>query len=381
MYIYVKIALSAAFLIVASPVCGSQEEWHVSPTPVQRSVFQANLTPTVNGSPIAPPSVRNLSPNTDRPRFNGLFASTTWLKGAFSTETEVAANHDGSPRDDRTTRMTRLGVTGVAKFFRYGMKYRTADQTSYGGSGQEQREGWGEWTIGTMAIRSAVGQHWTHSRDDAPADRVKQSYNRIDVTWKKPAWPHLAFSYAQNTASNTTDPISLYPQRTNPHTVEGAVGYSGEIWDAKLASRYGIEIDLLNHGAESQVQAQTVTASLRPIPTLTITPTLGYRGERPEWSGARIDSPSASISMNYKQSQRVSITAMGSYFGLRSSDKLIDLDSIGGKGIVSWELEPLRDWKPQLSLEGGYNLQVNRLMPSAQTENISGLLRLVLATM
>jgi hypothetical protein len=68
--------------------------------------------------------------------------------------------------------------------------------------------------------------------------------------------------------------------------------------------------------------------------------------------------------MSYKQSHRLSITAVGNYFGLRSTDKLIDLDNIGGKGIVSWELEPLRDWKPQLSVEGGYNLQVNRLMPS-----------------
>ena len=72
---------------------------------------------------------------------------------------------------------------------------------------------------------------------------------------------------------------------------------------------------------------------------------------------------------------------MGNYFGTRSSDKLVDLDMIGGKGVLTWELEPVRDWKPQLSLEGGYNFQVNRLMPSAQTENLSGLLRLVLATM
>jgi hypothetical protein len=120
---------------------------------------------------------------------------------------------------------------------------------------------------------------------------------------------------------------------------------------------------------------------LRPLETLTITPTLGYRAERPEWSSARIDSPSASLTMSYKQSSRMSMTAMGNYFALRSTDKLIDLDNIGGKGVITWELEPLREWKPQLSLEGGYNLQINRLMPSGQTENLSGLLRLVLATM
>jgi hypothetical protein len=66
---------------------------------------------------------------------------------------------------------------------------------------------------------------------------------------------------------------------------------------------------------------------------------------------------------------------------MRSSDRLIDFDMIGGKGVLTWELGPVREWKPQVTLEGGYNLQVNRLMPSAQTENLSGLLRLVLATM
>ena len=351
------------------------------PKPVQTSVFQANLTPIINGSPLAPASVRNLPLSTERPGVNGLLASTTWLKGAFSTETEVAANQAILPAADRSPHMRRLAVAGSVGLVRYGMSFRNAGQGMNQQAEHDVREAWSEWSIGTLALRSAIGQQWTHLQGDAAQDRAKQSYNRIDVSWKKGAWPHLAFSYGQNTASHTMDPLNFYPQRASPHSLEAAVGYSGGIWDAKLASRYGIETDLLNHGAESQVQTQTVTASLRPIPILTLTPAFGYRAERPEWSGTRIDSPSASLTMSYQQSQRLSFTAVGNYFGLRSTDKLIDLDNIGGKGVVSWELEPLRAWKPQFSLEGGYNLQVNRLMPSAQTENISGLLRLVLATM
>jgi len=75
------------------------------------------------------------------------------------------------------------------------------------------------------------------------------------------------------------------------------------------------------------------------------------------------------------------MTAMGNYFSMRSSDRLVDFDMIGGKGVLTWEFQPVSEWKPQLTVEGGYNLQVNRLMPSSQTENLSGLLRLVLATM
>lgn len=85
--------------------------------------------------------------------------------------------------------------------------------------------------------------------------------------------------------------------------------------------------------------------------------------------------------MNYQQSRRLGISVMGNYSAMRSSDRLIDLDNVGGKGILTWGLEPVRNWNPLLSLEAGYNLQINRLMPSPQTEDISGLLRLVLATL
>lgn len=381
MYVYAKVVALAMVILIARPASGGEDEWRMPPKPVQTPVFQADVTPTINGSPVPPTSVRNLPWSAERPGVNGLLASTTWLKGAFATETEVAANQTILPGADRSTRVTRFAVTASAGLVRYGMRIRDAGQGFNHQADQGVREAWSEWSIGTMALRSAIGQQWTYLQGDAAQDRAKQSYNRIDVSWRKGAWPHLAFSYAQNTASHTMDPLNFYPQRASPHTLEAAVGYSGGIWDAKLASAYGIEADLLNHGAESQVRTQTMTASLRPIRPLTITPSLGYRAERPEWSSARIDAPSASLTMSYKQSHRLSITAVGNYFGLRSTDKLIDLDNIGGKGIVSWELEPLRDWKPQLSVEGGYNLQVNRLMPSAQTENISGLLRLVLATM
>jgi hypothetical protein len=374
-------ALMAFVLLVANPACGSGDEWQVSPKPAETSSHQAKLTPTVDGSPIAPANVRNLTPDTDQPRTQGILAATTWLKGAFSTETEVAANQGVSSGDDPSTRMMRFGVTGSTGLTHYGVTYRKAGQTFYQGSDQDMREVWGEWKNGAMAIRSTVGQQWNNVGNDPERPRVEQSYNRLGLSWNQPAWPHLELTYAQKDVGSTLDLVSVSPQKTTNHTVEAAVGFSGAAWDTRLASSYGLETDLLRHGGESQVQTQTVTASLHPFNTLTIAPTLGYRAEQQEWLGTRIESPSASLSMNYQQSRQLSISAIGNYSGMRSSDRLIDLDTIGGKGILAWELEPLRDWKPTLSLEAGYNLQVNRLMPSAQTENISGLLRLVLATL
>jgi hypothetical protein len=328
---------------------------------------------------MAPLSVRKLPPDAERPRTQGILATTTMLKGAFSAETEVAANKAGLG-DDPAARMVRLGVTGAKGLMRYGMSYRTADATFYEAPGQEQKEAWGEWKHGAMAIRSTVGQR-IRLDADAAANRVEQGYNRIDVSWNRPAWPRVGMSYVHNTASTTMDALSLFPQRASHDRLEAAIGYQGAMWDATLASGYGTETDLLQHGADSRVKTDTLTASFRPASVLTITPAVGYRVEQQPWSGARINSPSASLALKYMQSQRLSMTAMGNYFSMRSSDRLVDFDMIGGKGVLTWEFEAVREWKPQLTVEGGYNLQVNRLIPSSQTENLSGLFRLVLATM
>ena len=83
--------------------------------------------------------------------------------------------------------------------------------------------------------------------------------------------------------------------------------------------------------------------------------------------------------MKYKQSQRLLISALGNYSETRSSDRLIELENVGGRGVVAWDLQQSRQWSTQLSVEGGYNRQLNLTTPSAQLEDLSGLLRLVLS--
>ena len=379
MHAAVRLSLVALLIMFHNAVWGDAGDWQASPKPADRSWYETSVTPTVDGAPMARPSVRNVPHDPDRPRTQGILATTTMLKGAFSTETEVAANKAGLG-DDPAASMVRLGVSGAKGVMRYGMTYRTADPSFYEAPGQEQKEAWGEWKNGPMAIRSTVGQR-TRPDADATGNRVEQGYNRIDLSWNRPAWPHLGLSYLHNAASKTMDALSLFPQRANRDRLEAAVGYSGAMWDATLASGYGTETDLMQHAADSRVQTESLTASFRPANVLSVTPTVGYRIEQQPWSGARISSPSASLALKYMQSQRLSMTAMGNYFSMRSSDRLVDFDMIGGKGVLTWEFEPVREWKPQLTVEGGYNLQVNRLMPSSQTENLSGLFRLVLATM
>jgi hypothetical protein len=202
-----------------------------------------------------------------------------------------------------------------------------------------------------------------------------------DLAWTRPTWPELTLTYAQSSLNSALEPLGIAPQRSYNHTLEGALAYNGMGWNARLASSYILGNDLLRGGAETTVRMQMLTAAFRPFNTLTISPTLGYRKETQDWSGVRIDSPSASIALQYRQSQQLLISAIGNYAGTRSCDGLIDTKQVGGKGILAWDLQQSQTWTTLISLETGYNRMTNHVSPSADTEDISGVIRLLLAAL
>jgi hypothetical protein len=277
--------------------------------------------------------------------------------------------------------MVRLGLTSTAGTVRYGMTYRSAGQGFLNGPDQAIREVWGEWKSGWTSLRSAIGQSWNNVAGDSTRSRLEQTYGRLGLAWNRPAWPNLTLTYSQNSLSSALDPIGITPQRTQNHTLEAALAYNASTWNARLASSYILGNDLLRNGAENTVKMQMLTASFRPINTLTIAPTVAYRSEQQDWSGVRIASPSASLALHYKQSRRLLISAMGNYAGTRSSDGLIDQENVGGKGVLALDVQQMRTWATLISLEAGYNRVTNRVTPSADTEDISGLVRLVVAAL
>ncbi|MDP3599483.1 MAG: hypothetical protein Q8S75_21050, partial [Nitrospirota bacterium] len=66
---------------------------HVAQAPSKQAVpplYQSSLTPTYFAPPVASSRLRDLAPETNQPRTHGILSSTTWLNGAFVTETELA---------------------------------------------------------------------------------------------------------------------------------------------------------------------------------------------------------------------------------------------------------------------------------------------------
>jgi len=354
-------------------------------------LFQTSLTPTFFAPPLASPRLRDLAPETDQPRTQGLLSSITWLKGTFVTETEVARSQGGAdwlqsriPGDtdgDASQRMVRLGLTGTAGSVRYGMLSRSAGQAFLNGPDQALREVWGEWKTGWTTLRSAIGEQWNNVAEDPTRSRLEQTYGRVGLAWKGPIWPEISLTYAHNSLNSALEPLGIAPQRSHNHTLESAVVYNGMGWNARLASSYILGSDLLRGGAETTVRMQMLTAAFSPLNTLTISPTLGYREEVQDWSGVRTHSPSASVALQYRQSQQVLLSAMGNYAGTRSSDGLIDTEQVGGKGRLAWDFQRAQTWTTLISLEAGYSRMTNHVTPVDGREDISALLRLALAAL
>ena len=354
-------------------------------------------TPVLNTSfrtssfvaPTGPTRLKDLVPDSERPRTKGLVAASTWLKGQFFTEGEVANNSsDHIPgvsridqREDASKRMVRFALSGTLQQFRYGANYRSAGRAFFNSPDQTVRELWGEVQWGVTKFRSVVGEMWNNVDLDPSQPRVEQRYSRIGLALAKPSWPEFSLTYARNSSASTFEPIGFLPERVRSNSIEGALAYSGNSWNARLASSYIRMADDLRAGAESIALAQSFNGLYRPFSSLTIIPVLSYWTQQRSWSGARMQTPTASLSLQYKQSQRLLVSAMGGYTRSRSTDRLTNTESIVSRGLFAFSLDPIYGRAAMLSLEAAYTNTLNHASPALDTEDISGLLRFLVASL
>ena len=359
------------------------------PFTIASPVLHTSFRTSSYALPAATARLKDLVPDSEHPRMRGLIAASSWLEGQFMTEGEVANNSSHElpvksridRREDSSSRMVRFALTGSNSQFRYGVNYRSAGRAFFNSPDQTIREMFGEVNWGAAKLRSSIGEMWNNVDLDPTQARIEQRYGRIGLAVGKPSWPQFSLTYARSTTNSTFEPTGFMPQRSQSNSVEGALAYSGLTWHARLASSYIVTTDGLRSGAESRAFAQSFSGLYRPFNTLTIMPLLGYRSEHQQWSGARLETPMASVSFLYKQSQRLLISAMGGYTSSRSTDRLIDTESIVSKGMFAFHLDPIYGRSAMLSFEAAYNNSANRVTPTLDTEDISGLVRILIASL
>lgn len=359
------------------------------PFTIASPVLHASFQATSFAPPTASMRLKDLVPDSERPQTKGVVAASTFFKGQLTTEGEVAnnaTNDAGIPsridqRDDGTKRMVRMALTGTNGQFRYGLNYRSAGRAFFNSPDQTVREMWGEWGMGITKLRSSTGQTWNNVDLDPTRARIQHTFNRIGLAVAKPAWPELSLTYTRSALGSSFDPSGSVPQRSQSNSMEAALSYSGLTWNARLSSSYILTSDETRGGSQSTAFAQALVATYRPVNTLTLAPTLSYRRETQSWSGATIQTPMASLSLLYKQSQRLLVSAMGGYTSTSSSDGLIGTNSIVGKGMFALHLDPIYGHPTTISLEAAYTNTTNRTVAGLDSEDLSGLVRILVASL
>lgn len=354
-------------------------------SPVLHTSFQAtSFAPQTTSTRL-----KDLVPDSERPQTKGIGASSTWMKGQLIAEGEVANNATNDAgmssridrREDGATRMVRMALAGNNGPMRYGISYRSAGKAFFNSPDQTVREMWAEWGLGIAKLRSSSGQSWNNVDLDPNRPRIEQQVNRIGIALVKPAWPELSVTYARSAMASSFTPASMERQRSRSNSMEAAIAYTGLTWNARLSSSYILTSDDMRGGAESTTFAQTLVATYQPLNTLTLAPTFSYRMETQRWSGAKIQTPTASVSLLYKQSQRLLVSAAGGYTSTKSTDGLIGTESIVGRGMCAFNLNPIYGHPTTLSLEASYRNTTNRTVVGVDTEDLSGLVRILVAAL
>ena len=283
-------------------------------------------------------------------------------------------------RDDGSKRMVRMALAGTNGPFRYGINYRSAGKAFFNSPDQTVREMWGEWGLGIAKLRSSAGQTW----DDVGSGSCPFTYPTELQSYRdrvgQASQPELSLTYSRSTVAAPSTIGNDCPT-SHSNTAEAALAYAGLTWNARLSSSLILTNDATRGGAEATALGQTLTGVFRPINTLTIAPTLSYRTETQSWSGAKIQTPMASLSLLYKQSQRLLLSAMGGYTSTTSSDGLIETESIVGRGMFAFHLDPIYGHPTTISLEAAYTNTTNRAVAGVDSEDLSGLVRILVAVL
>lgn len=343
-----------------------------------------NTTVTTNSVTLVSPFLRlkDLRPDSEMPRTNGFFSSSLLLNGTFVAESELARNlHNDSPSirgETSDQRMMRFALRSAAGSVRYGLSYRRAGKAYVNAPDQQAKELWGEWSHGHTRLRTSVGEFANNVDADPSRPRTIQTQGTMMLTYARPSWPEFSLTYARSLTDGSGTVTGLAPQKNMADRFEGAVAIVRPNWNARWSSSYMVTNDQLLAGAETVSYIQTMSGTYRPIAPITLTSLFMYRSDVQELTGVRIHQPTASLSLNYACTWRVHLSALGGYGSTRSSDGLIDNESVNSKGILTWY--PLDTRATQISFETGYTRTTTGGTVQMITEDLSGLVKIKFTT-
>lgn len=183
---------------------------------------------------------------------------------------------------------------------------------------------------------------------------------------------HLSFSEVRGRSLVLSDEVS------GPVTnrFAGAFDFGGGRVGATLSSSVESMRDPFQPSVQSSTTSHALIGALRPSSQLKIEPALKLSRYHEQWSGLRMDSPSAALGLTYTPSRAWSYRLGGGYAETILPGAGNRSNTVSANSGVTLQLKEGRSVAPSLSIDTNYSQTTDAYHDSDPTKNFGGSFRL-----
>lgn len=246
-------------------------------------------------------------------------------------------------------------------------------------SDQEGLEIWGEKKFGPIGLKSFFSRFYDNVDHNPKQTRMLTNEYGLKMKYKMDSLPiYFSLSHSRGKSENTIEPDSSEYQGKQKKTYGGSLYYyGGKVFDMTASSSYSPSQDLVDSNKVTESFWHEISATVRPVSNLFITPTVSFGEYRYLWYGEQTKNPSASLAVTYIcLFNVVDLSLWGEYSRMRNTDGYQDAETLNTSVGISWDAKYLFLPKTRFSLDLGYDQYDDKIYQSSSYNALSTLLQL-----
>ena len=320
-------------------------------------------------------------------------ASSTLWSGVLTGDVDLLAveGPNSVGLDTETGRWLRLAVKEAWGPVTLGARMESARPGLEGVTGgpvkteTEGAEAWVEGREGPAGLRLSGGQFRDNLANYPWQPQTTKTQGGAAADAALPVGLTLRLSYQGGVAESApgSQPRGLTtvgPSGSTFHNLTSSLSRSGQAGALTISSSYVPSRDVRDPERETQSFRQDLSATLRLPVSITITPALGIAGDTYEWSGARSQTTSASLSVSWASVlEGVDLSLSGSSARSQMTGDIgatYDGTAVNAATGVVWRLRRAARVKTSLAFEVGSNYYFEKVTAAVGDAEVYGVVTL-----
>ncbi len=320
-------------------------------------------------------------------------ASSTLWSGVLAGDVDLLAveGPNSVGLDTEARRWLRLAVKEAWGPVTLGARVESASPGLEGVTGgrvkaeMEGAEAWVEGREGPAGLRLSGGQFWDNLANYPWQPRTTKTQGGAAADAALPVGSTLRLSYQSGVAESDPGPrprglTTVGSRGSTFHNFTSSLSCSGQAWALTISSTYVPSRDVRDPERETQSFSHDLNATLRLPASITITPGLGIAEDTYEWSDARSQTTSASVSVRWASIlEGVDLSVSGSYARSQVTEDIgatYDGTAVNAAAGVVWRLRRAARVQTSLAFEVGSNHDFDKVTAAAGYAEVYGVVTL-----